>query len=1317
MKIGSIMWNSHLPLLVQAGAALDEMHCAFFSSRELEDNPLMIDQVLLRFEDADLILLYRSSETFWAEIEDRLRTIGEKVPIICLSHDPSYWSLSTVKPQIVATAYSYMVNNGIENFTNMLQYLGREICCLPIEVPPPVEMAWEGCYHPDAHSHFTGVDKFLSWYPQKPSAPTVGILFTRHAWVTGDIEVENGVIRELERQGMNVLPVFSYSTKRDDYGSRGSLQVVNDFFLDTTGRPRIAALIRLQSFLLAASGQRSQEGTEIAADGVALLKKLDVPVFCPITTTGETVAQWRESMQGFTGRLVGWSVAMPEFEGVIEPVMIGAGEDESAEGGTIRIKSPIDDRLVKMIARVVKWIRLREKPVAERKIAFILHNNPCASVEATVGGGAKLDTLESVADILHAMHDSGYAVNPPADGKELISTIMDRKAVSEFRWTTIAEIVAKGGALTFITREEYNRWFGTLSLDVRQRMIDAWGNPPGEDVNGVPAAMVYDGKIVVTGVQYGNAVVCVQPKRGCAGARCDGRVCKILHEPGIVPPHQYMATYTYLENGFGADAIVHVGTHGNLEFLPGKGVGLSSDCFPDMAIGTIPHLYIYNSDNPPEGVIAKRRGLATLVDHMQTVMTAGGLYEELEELERLLAEYERVKGEDRTRDHLLQHQILDAIGKADLGNEIVIVANGTGGEATKRRLSEIPHDAIHDLPFDQIATAAHGALSTIRNSYMQDGMHVFGTVPQGELRIEFIYSILRYDADRSVSLRRTVAALMGLDYTVLLDNKNEVNGERRVSNGTLIERIDNIGRAFIGAMLEGRADWEAVADELLGADLRIREPVTRLSPIAERVLDLSRRIDESREIDALLHGFDGGYIPAGPSGLIMRGRDDILPTGRNFYTLDPQRVPTKSAWEVGKRLAEAVIRKHRKEQGSSPENVAIYWMANDIMWADGEGMAQIMYLIGVQPLWQPNGRLQGFSVIPLDELGRERIDVTIRVSGITRDNFSNCIEIIDEALQAVASLSEAPEKNFVRKHSMEQIKECGTVENDADAWRDATLRIFASKPGSYSAGTQLAVYASAWKEEKDLADIFVYWNGYAYGKGVYGEEKHRQLTENLKTVDITYNKVVSDESDLFGCCCYFGTQGGMTAAARHLSGKKVKTYYGDTREPEAVEVRDMADEIRRVVRTKLLNPRWIEGQKRHGYKGAGDISKRIGRVYGWEATTQEVDDWIFDDITETFVLDNKNRTFFEANNPWALEEIARRLLEANERGLWEADPEVLEKLKESYIEIESWLEENMGDAAGDFQGGSIDVLTADDIENWGAKMAEIQDKLHKKQRS
>ena len=1288
MRIGSIMWGSHVPMFVRSSKKLDFVELKVFSSDALKEESSKCEDVLAQLETQEVILLYRTADLFWEEAERRLKEIGRKVPIVCVGHDPSYWTLSTVEPEIVATCYSYIVIGGEENFSNLLRYIASKVLGLAVAAPPPQPVPWEGLYHPDAPSCFARVEDFLEWYRPR-SAPTLGLLFSRHYWVNSNLEVEDTLIRELEARGVNVIPAFSYSVRDDGLGTKGSCEVVRECFLDE-GRSRIDALIKLQMFFLARGSGQDIADTAVAQDGVELLKKLGVPVFQPATSFYRTVEEWEGDPQGL-GLDIAWSIAMPEFEGTIEPVIVGAASSEQDAGITIRRRAPIEERCRKVARRVVNWIELQKKPVEERKVAFILHNNPCASVEATVGGGAHLDTLESVARIMHRMKEAGYEVEPPKDGRELISTIMERKAISEFRWTTVDEIVSKGGALALVSAQDYERWFDTLSPRVRNRVSAAWGEPPGKEMNGVPAAMVHDGKIVVTGVSYGNAVVCVQPKRGCAGARCDGQVCKILHDPDVPPPHQYLATYRYLENSFGADVIVHVGTHGNLEFLPGKGTGLSADCYPDIAIGDMPHLYIYNADNPPEGTIAKRRSYATLVDHMQTVMTQGGLYEELEELARYMGEYEQAKTSDRTRAHSLQHLILETVRRTNLDKEI--------------RLRD-------DMPFEEVMKAAHEALSRIRNTQIQDGMHIFGELPEGERRVDFINSILRYDAGGDFSLRRAVASMMGLNLPELLEDQGTVHPDYRRSHGELLEEIDVKARAFIREFLKGDgSDHEELASSILGSALKGPARSGELSWLRDRVLDLDSRISGSVEIGSLLHGFSGGYIPSGPSGLITRGRDDVLPTGRNFYSLDPQRVPTRAAWEVGRRLAEAVVEKHVREEGRMPENVAIYWMCNDIMWSDGEGMGQIMHLIGVRPVWQPNGRIKGFEVVPLNELGRPRIDVTIRVSGITRDNFPNCIELIDEAVQTVALLDEPEEMNFVRKHALEQLRSGSEDQSSPEAWRDATLRIFASKPGTYQAGVQLAVYASAWKEEKDLSDVFIFWNGYGYGKGMFGRESHGQLARCLKTVDVTYNKVVTDEYDLFGCCCYFGTQGGMTAAARTLSGKEVRTYYGDTREPQHAEVRDLADEVRRVVRTKLLNPRWIEGMKRHGYKGAGDISKRIGRVYGWEATTGEVDDWIFDDIARTFVLDEEMRKFFQENNPWALEEVSRRLLEAAERGLWNPDPQVLEGLKESYLCVESWLEEKMGDVRGEFQGGSVDILTAEDVEDWGRKMAEVRQKL------
>jgi len=934
------------------------------------------------------------------------------------------------------------------------------------------------------------------------------------------------------------------------------------------------------------------------------------------------------------------------------------------------------------VRRLKKWISLKDKSKSERKVAFILHNNPCASVEATVGAGAHLDTLESVSRILNAMKEAGYSVDPPGSGKELIENIMDHKAISEFRWTTIDEIVDKGGALAMVTKEEYEKWFDTLHPDVKEKMCDAWGNPPGEEMDGVPAAMVYDGKIVVTGVRYGNAVICVQPKRGCAGSRCDGQVCKILHDPEIPPPHQYMATYRWIENAFGADVIVHVGTHGNLEFLPGKSVALSKSCYPDIAIGDMPHLYIYNSDNPPEGTIAKRRSYATLIDHMQTVMTEGGLYGDLKELEDQIAEYNKTKVSDKARAHALEHIITDLLMNSNLSEEI--------------KLDELVEMGV---PFENIVDVAHEAITKLYNTQIPDGMHIFGESPKGDQRIEFINSILRYDSE----VRKLVLYLLGMD-TEPADLKSEV-----------LTGIDALGKEILNGLLSDK-DPTTVCKEILGDRLKRLDEVRILS-VRDKAVVISWRIDSSDEIGALLHGFDAGYIEPGPSGLITRGKPEIMPTGRNFYSLDPYKVPTKAAWQIGQRLADGVIEKYVDEHGKLPENIAMYWMCSDIMWADGEQLAQIMHLIGVEPIWK-DGKVREYRIISLEELNRPRIDVTIRVSGITRDCFYNCIELIDDAIQEVSQLDEPEEMNYLKKHVTEASGNDGSGDGDGNDNRDGDgdgdgdggencARIFASKPGTYGNGVNLAVYASAWKEDKDLSDVYVYWNGYSYGKGVFGDESHDKFIEQLKSVDLTFNKTVTDEYDLFGCCCYFGTHGGLTTAAREISGHEVSAYYGDTRDRDRVEVRTLADEVRRVVRTKLLNPKWIEGMKRHGYKGAGDMSKRIGRVYGWEATTQEVDDWIFDDITKTFVLDDEMRKFFEENNPWALEEIGRRLLEAYERGLWDADPDVIDGLKNAYLEMEGWIEERMGDVKGEFQGGSVDVMTMEDVAGWKEKVEKI----------
>ncbi|MEZ0329250.1 MAG: cobaltochelatase subunit CobN [Dissulfuribacterales bacterium] len=810
IKILSIMWHSHCGALKKAANVLNGVaDVKVYSTRDLDEGRKETDAVLREAKGADAILLYRSSEAIWDALEKGIAEIGKSTPVVCVGHDPSYWALSNVKPEIVARVHTYMTYNGEENFIQMLRYIASAVCGADIEAAEPRPIPWEGLYHPDAPGIFSDVEEYLKWYDfngRRPGSPdpsgtrgVAGLLFSRFHWVNKNLQVEDALIREIESLGLGVIPAFSYSVRDEGLGTRGSGEVVCEYFLKD-GRPRIDALINLQIFLLGSS-LAAVEGGRVALEGADILKRLDVPVFTPITSYYKTVEEWMNDPLGTDGSSIGWSIAMPEFEGRIEPIIIGGLKEKDGDS-----RAPVIERVKKLAKRAANWIRLKQRPVDGRRVAFVLHNNPCASVEATVGAGAHLDTLESVARIINKMKAAGYDVSPPKDGKELIDTIMDRKAISEFRWTTTGEIVEKGGVLKAVSKDEYEEWFNTLSERVRQRMCEAWGEPPGEEKDGVPAAMVHEGKILVTGVGYGNAVVCVQPKRGCAGARCDGRVCKILHDPDIPPPHQYMAVYRYLEYDFKADVVIHVGTHGNLEFLPGKGTALSGDCYPDIAIGHIPHLYIYNADNPPEGTIAKRRSCATLVDHMQTVMMQGGLYDELEELGRLLGEYEQVKGLDKARAHALEHLIMDAIKKANLDKEIkVSAADKETGRVKRVRLCELDGEGLHALPFDEIAKEAHGALSRTGNTQIQDGMHIFGELPEGERRIDFIYSILRYDAGEEVSLRREVAKMMGLDLSGLLSDPGGIHPVMKRSHGELLEEIDRIGKGLIKEVINKEA--------------------------------------------------------------------------------------------------------------------------------------------------------------------------------------------------------------------------------------------------------------------------------------------------------------------------------------------------------------------------------------------------------------------------------------------------------------------------------------------------------------------------------
>lgn len=1256
-KVTAILWHTSARRLRTIAPKLsEEAELVVYSAKSLSEGTESFDELCSDLDSSDFYLFnVTSSDNIWPEILNYVK--NKKMPVAYVGSEAIQNITDEETLRISAVCNEYYIYSGLENLENLVRYCANVAGDEGVVAKKPIFIPWNGIFHPDEPGTiYTSVEEYWRQHP-KSEKGTVGLLISRSYMVNGDLACESEIIDLLEKQGYSVIPVFTYSWAESNLGAKGPEWAIEQFLFDENGKPIINGLIKMTGFFV---GGRNQAGS-------AVLKRLNCPVFKPICSVNMSIDEWEENLDG-TIKDVAWSIALPELEGNIEPIFIGGTKRDSEYD----YRQPVKSRCEKLVGRVIKWVELSKKKNSEKKVVFILNNNPCASVEATVGGGAKLDTLESVARILTTLQQEGYNVQDiPENGKELIETIMERKAISDFRWTTVAEIVQKGGVLYRLTKEEYQPWFNELPVKARESMISAWGNPPGEELNDVPPAMVYEDKICITGVSYGNALVCVQPKRGCAGPRCDGTVCKILHDPHCPPTHQYYATYKYFEKMYKADVIIHVGTHGNLEFLPGKGTGLSDGCFPDACIGTMPNLYIYNADNPPEGTIAKRRALATVVDHMQTVYVQGGLYENLEQIDQLIEQYENVRHMDAAQAHQFQHQIIDAINASTLKNQIK---------------TELAHENI-DLVLEEV----HKLLTLIRNTQIQDGMHIFGDIPEGERRIDLLYGIMRYESGEKPAIRSLLCSLYGLDFTYLLKNPEVYCKEYKRTNGTVLSDIDVIGREVLRRLLES-AEIDETIDEKGTYSFKDLTAIPKIQELTEHLVDLNNRVDDSTEMENLIDAMNSEYVMPGPSGVVTRGRDDVIPTGRNLYSLDPDTVPTKAAWVIGQRLANAVVDKFLRDEGHYPESFGMYWMCNDIMWGGGEGMAQLMYFIGVRPKWLSNGKVKDFEIIPLEELGRPRIDVSVKISGILRDNFQSRYELLDEAILAIASLDESPEMNYVRKHTIENMDE-GKL-----SFEQATGRIFGSRPGTYQNGISLQVYASAWKERSEMVDVYTFFNGYSYSRANYGQEAYKVLQNSLRTVEITYNKVMTDEHDLLGCCCYYGVQGGMTAAARELSGKEVRTYYGDSREANNIEVRTMAEELGRVVQSKLLNPKWIDGMKRHGYKGAGDISKRIGRVYGWEATTDEVDDWVFDEITRTYIENKENFEFFKENNPWAMEEISRRLIEAYKRGLWQPAAGLIDTLQDSYVELEGVLEESMGEGMGEFQGGSIDVKDIGELD-------------------
>ncbi len=875
--------------------------------------------------------------------------------------------------------------------------------------------------------------------------------------------------------------------------------------------------------------------------------------------------------------------------------------------------------------------------------------------------------------LLRRLKDEGYYVGDyiPGTGEELVKLILSRKAISEFRWTSVEDIVKSGGAVDFVSLEEYMEWFNELPEDLRKKIIQDWGHPKDVlegKVSKELVGMVYDGKFVIPGVMFGNVFITPQPKFGCAGSRCDGKVCRILHDPTITPPHQWFAVYRWITRKFKADVIIHFGTHGYLEFRPGKGVGLSPSCVPEASLDDVPHLYPYIVSNPMEGVIAKRRSYAVLVDHIYPPMAMADV---LDELDSLLNQYVKAKNlGDDIRRRKIYEMILEKAREKNI--QVVDLSNE-----------------------DKTVEEIHRYVDLMRESQINLGLHIFSYPPCEHDRLaEYVVTAMAYDSYESPSIRRILAQYIGLDYDYIRKNPMELTDG--IPNREILKLLHKLSVTVLKRLLDGEEVKRVINEEVGKTGFKPKGDIVKAFL---KALDVARKIRECRrEGVAFLAGLSGEYVEPGPSGAITRGKFDILPTGRNFYAVDPRTLPTKAAWEIGVETAKKLLKEYKKKHGKCPESVGQVLWSIDGFKADGEQLAQILYLIGVKPVWKGDV-VEGLEIIPLEELGRPRIDVVVRISGIVRDTLPNYIYLIDEAIEKVVTLNEPPEMNYIRKHYIDHVSELVKLGKSInEAHKLARLRVFCAPPGAYGVGVNLAVEASAWRNDEDLAKVWIKWSGYAYSKDGFSIEAHEALALNLRHVEVINRNHISDEHDLTNCCCYFAYHGGFKTAVEALTGRKVDLVQVDTRDISDTKVVNVKEEIERVVRTKLLNDLWIEEMKKHGYRGANEFSRKILYLYGWQATSKLVEDWVFNKIAEKYVINKDMRKWFEEHNPYAIEEIARRLLEAAERGLWRPPRDLWEKLREVYSEIEGLLEESI--SGGDIQGGIITVFTSSDDSHW-----------------
>ncbi len=1122
---------------------------------------------------------------------------------------------------------TYIAYSGLDNFKGLAQWMAHRFVSANVGYESPKELPWEGIWHSENHRMYPNLTSYLATQPH-PERPAVGILFYREEWIAGDLAYQTKLVNALAELGLIGAPFFAQHTGDETVGSPNLSVSLTKLFGTQDGGLGISALINMSKFSMI--GLQSVAATDLLRWNIPVLQGYGMYM---------SEEEWRESVQGMTAMDVNLGVSLPEVDGVIHGGVVAA-KTEDSETGEYRYL-PVEERICAIARKAAAWVRLRDKKNKDKKVAIMFHNYPPDN--ASIGSAVGLDSIESVRRLLAAMKDAGYVVDTiPEDTDALIRDITrhatnDRRYVDESVWDN---------AEAKLPETAYRDWFQSKSKRVQTQMEEGWGEAPGN-------VFYHDGHLLIPGYFNGNVFITVQPPRGFG--EDPG---KLYHSPDVSPTHQYEAVYYWIREVFQADAIFHIGTHGTLEWLPGKGTGLSADCYPEMAIDDLPNIYPYWTTIVGEGIQAKRRSAACLIGHLTPPQDRSGLYEGMEEMENLLDEYFHFKSEKPEMLSTLEEEIVKQAKKIHLWEEI---------------------RGVEEMSLDELATSCHRYLTDIKQMQMRVALHVLGQAPEGRHKRNFLLALLRVRNNQYSPLPEAVSALYDWDWDEL-----QAHPEKMSADGTLqaqqIDRVWEICEMLIEQVENGESP-RTLAEQLCREVKSVREEtVEELIGVLTWMNEvLSRRLDDTtQEMQNALRALCGEYIEPGPGGAPTSGRADILPTGRSFFGIDARRLPTKAAWAIGQQMADDVIRQFIEEQGRYPEMVGIVLWAGANTRSHGQCIAQFLSLIGVRPVWQAgSGRVVGIEAIPIEELGRPRIDVTGRISGLFRDMMPTPSQWLDKAMRLVAELDEPEEQNYIRKHVGDDVEWLMREEglSHEEAFEQARWRIFGDPPGAYGAGVSDLLEEKNWETIDDIAEVYVRWGGHAYSRNSKGEYSPTLFRRRLEQMEVTIQNQDNREVSMLSSDDYNAYHGGMIAAVRSHSGKMPMSYAGDSSDRSRVKVRTLREEMHRMFRAEAANPKFISGMKEHGYKGAADLAKYVAHAYQWDATSAVLEDWMYDEFADKYALDAAMQEWFREVNPWALQRIAEVLLEAARRGLWDVNRDRKEQLEAIYLQMEGELEE------------------------------------------